>query len=45
MSRTSLVNESAYTALMDEFDARLSAHMEATGDNWDMAAEFRRRIG
>ncbi len=38
--QNNLVNESAYTALMDEFDARLSAHMEATGDNWDMAAEF-----
>ena len=25
---------------MDEFDARIAAHMEATGDDWEMAADF-----
>ncbi len=35
-----LVNDPAHTELMDEFDARIAAHMQATGDDWDMAADF-----
>lgn len=35
-----LVNEPVHTAMMDRFDAELAAHMEATGDDWDMAADF-----
>lgn len=38
--QTNLVDDPAYSALMDGFDARLAAHMEATGDDWDMAADF-----
>ena len=25
---------------MDEFDARIDAHMKATNDDWDMCANF-----
>ena len=25
---------------MDDFDAQIDAHMNATGDDWDMAADF-----
>lgn len=35
-----LVDDPARAPLMDEFDARLSAHMEATGDDWSMSADF-----
>lgn len=38
--QTNLVDDPAHAAMMDEFDARISAHMEATGDDWDMAADF-----
>lgn len=38
--QTNLVDDPAHAALMDAFDARISAHMEATGDDWDMAADF-----
>lgn len=37
---TNLVENPAHAAMMDAFDARISAHMEATGDDWDMAADF-----
>lgn len=35
-----LVDDPSHAALMDGFDAQLAAHMEATGDDWDMAADF-----
>ena len=35
-----LVDDPAYQALMDDFDAQLHAHMAASGDDWDMAADF-----
>ncbi len=35
-----LVHDPAYAALMDAFDVRLDSHMKATGDDWDMAADF-----
>ncbi len=38
--QVNLAGDPAHTALMDEFDARLTAHMAATGDDWDMAADF-----
>ncbi len=38
--QNNLVNDPAYGSLMDEFDARLDAHMAKTGDDWDMAADF-----
>ena len=38
--QTNLADDPAHAALMDAFDARISAHMEATGDDWDMAADF-----
>ncbi len=38
--QNNLVNDPGHAALMDEFDARLVAHMEDTGDDWDMAADF-----
>ncbi len=38
--QNNLVDDPDRTSLMDEFDARIAAHMEATGDDWDMAAEF-----
>lgn len=38
--QNNLVNDPAHTELMDRFDARIDAHMQATGDDWDMAADF-----
>ena len=35
-----LVGESEHAALMDAFDARIAAHMRATGDDWELAADF-----
>ena len=35
-----LVDNPSYSALMDQFDAQLAEHMRATGDDWDMAADF-----
>jgi len=35
-----LVDLVGHAALMDDFDARIAAHMAGTGDDWDMAAEF-----
>ena len=35
-----LVGDAHYESLMDELDERISAHMQATGDDWDMAADF-----
>lgn len=38
--QNNLVDDPAYAEMMDRFDARLDAHMKATGDDWDMAANF-----
>ena len=38
--QTNLVNVPEHAAMMDRFDADLAAHMQATGDDWDMAADF-----
>ena len=38
--QNNLVNDPSQTALMDEFDNRMAAHMASTGDDWDMAADF-----
>ena len=38
--QNNLVDDPAYQTLMDEFDVRIAAHMEATGDDWEMAAVF-----
>lgn len=35
-----LVNQPEHIALMDNFDAQITAHMEATGDDWDLHADF-----
>ena len=35
-----LVDDPANMAIMDKFDSELAAHMAATGDDWDMAADF-----
>ncbi len=35
-----LVDDPQYAALKDDFDARITAHMQATGDDWDMSADF-----
>ena len=35
-----LVSDSCFNGLMDEFDRRITAHMEATGDDWDLHSEF-----
>ena len=43
--QTNLVEDPAHAAMMDAFDARISAHMEATGDDWDMVPIFRRPTG
>lgn len=38
--QNNLVDDPQHAALMDTFDARLAEHMKATGDDWDMAADF-----
>ncbi|MDO6732176.1 sulfatase [Marinovum sp. 2_MG-2023] len=38
--QNNLVYRPEHSALMDDFDARIAAHMAATGDDWDMAANF-----
>ena len=35
-----LIEDPARTPVIDELDARVEAHMRATGDDWDLAAEF-----
>ena len=35
-----LVDDPSLESLMDGFDTRIADHMEATGDDWDIAAEF-----
>lgn len=38
--QNNLVDDPTYNTMMDEFDAQLKIHMEETGDDWDMAADF-----
>jgi hypothetical protein len=38
--QNNLVHDSSYELLMDEFDELITQHMQATGDDWDMAADF-----
>lgn len=38
--QSNLVEYEQYSGLMDEFDERIASHMQATGDDWDMAAKF-----
>jgi transposase len=40
LEQNNLVDNPAYSTLMDEFDERIRAHMAATGDDWDMCAHF-----
>ncbi len=35
-----LVDDPAHSALMEAFDAQIFAHMEATGDAWDLHSSF-----
>lgn len=35
-----LVGDKRHEPLMDELDARIQAHMQASGDDWNMAADF-----
>jgi len=35
-----LVEMTQHQNLMDEFDQRIADHMQKTGDNWDIAADF-----
>ncbi|MEM7117668.1 MAG: sulfatase [Chloroflexota bacterium] len=35
-----LVNDLQYSNLMAQFDAQIAAHMQATGDDWEMHADF-----
>jgi arylsulfatase A-like enzyme len=38
--QNNLVNDPRYVDLMDELDTLIASHMEATGDEWDKAADF-----
>lgn len=38
--QTNLVASGSHASLMDDLDARIDSHMAATGDDWDMAADF-----
>lgn len=38
--QNNLVHDSSYKSLMDEFDELIEQHMQDTGDDWDMAADF-----
>ncbi len=35
-----LADSAEHSALMDDFDAQISAHMNETGDDWDIHAQF-----
>ena len=35
-----LAEDRGFGSLMDDFDARIQAHMEQTGDDWDLALDF-----
>ena len=38
--QNNLVGDTRYNDLMDAFDARIEAHMQATNDDWDRVANF-----
>ena len=38
--QNNLVDDPHYTSLMDDFDKQLEAHMQESGDDWAMAADF-----
>lgn len=38
--QTNLVEKPEYKSLMDGFDQQIEAHMAASGDDWEMAADF-----
>lgn len=38
--QNNLVDDPAHTDLMDSFDAQINAQMKATGDDWEMSADF-----
>ena len=38
--QNNLVNDPQYVEVMDKFDDQLDAHMQDTGDDWDMAVDF-----
>jgi len=38
--QNNLVSDKSHNALMDDFDSRIDAHMNACGDDWDIAADF-----
>ena len=38
--QSNLVDDPRHEALMEEFDRRIAEHMAATGDDWNMAADF-----
>ena len=38
--KNNLVNDPQYQHIIAEFDVQLDAQMQATGDDWDMAADF-----
>lgn len=38
--QNNLVADPIYARMLDEFDARIDAHMAATNDDWDMSANF-----
>ncbi|MBD0865336.1 MAG: sulfatase [Rhodobacteraceae bacterium] len=38
--QVNLVDDPAHSAMMDCLDTELETHMKATGDDWDMAADF-----
>ena len=40
LEQVNLVHDPQYETLMDDFDSRITAHMQQTGDDWDMAADF-----
>ena len=40
LEQVNLVDDPQYETLMDDFDSRITAHMQQTGDDWDMAADF-----
>lgn len=38
--QNNLIDDPQYTELMDGFDAQITAHMAAMGDDWDISANF-----
>ncbi|MBX2882757.1 MAG: sulfatase [Granulosicoccus sp.] len=38
--QNNLVEDPAYSAMMDDFDRQIDEHMKATGDDWEMSADF-----